>query len=311
MSKRNGKGLLFCYVTVSTLVSQIPIALGGTVTAVAPGPSASLNLGLGATLDLLAFSEENGIQNEITRNSLLGVGRPASGAAGTISTANLGRYEPLVGFRNLDKPPGNAFIRSDTGNANATAEFNRQGDNVTILASAKLRDRGLLGGRAAAQASDPSVLAPGNYNYSYSINTLELETNAENELGGASFFATDSRFNDPLWILTIVNQGIVVTQNNLIINFVSNPILGLNDNTIKNQVQNAFNVSQGFATLNSFQLFNTTYFVDQEITFEESLNASIEASPENVSVPEPFSILSLVTFSILASRVTKRRIFLT
>jgi hypothetical protein len=304
MSQKSGIFLPSCIV-LSTLIFQLPAAWGATVSidtrAISNNGDVLPLQALGATLDLLAFSQQDKKINQVTFNSVTGMPAPPLGGGIAVGKGrDLRNYFPPVGFRFLQPKPNLAKVSSETGTAKAEAKLGASqipGSVAALTVSASVPNFQFEGqtGRAAAEAIDPSILAPGTYNYSYSINALELGIEAQNELAGASFFATDSRFSNPLWNLSVVTKGTLVTSDDLIIDFVSNPILGLDDNIIENQIQSAFNVSSGIATLNSFQVFSTTYFVDREITFSEGINGGVE----KVSVPEPSFLLSLLGFGAL------------
>ena len=118
-------------------------------------------------------------------------------------------------------------------------------------------------GAAAGQAVDPYPLSPGSYAYSYTISSLTLSLDDPDDEVGASYFATDSRYSVPLWSLGISADGVLNSNANLSVDFESNPILGLDDGLIDSEVKAAFFVSSGTATLTDFNLFDTTYPVDQ------------------------------------------------
>ncbi len=149
-------------------------------------------------------------------------------------------------------------------------------------------------GAAAGQALDPYPLSPGDYDYSYTVNSLTLTLDAPDEVG-ASYFATDSRFSDPLWSLGISAQGVLNSNADLVIDFQSNPILGLDDSLIDSEVRAAFSVSSGTAVLHDFELFDTTYLVDQPITFAEGVNAGILPIREPSALDLLASALALCT----------------
>jgi hypothetical protein len=137
-------------------------------------------------------------------------------------------------------------------------------------------------GEAAGEAKDPFTLLPGTYDYAFTIAGITLETDTERDFAGVSAFATDSRFSDPLWVLEIGVLGLLSDIGDIIIGFDSNAILGLDDTVIENQLRDAFIVSSGTATLATFELFDTTYEVDQTIVGSIGLNAGVTRA-----VPEP------------------------
>jgi hypothetical protein len=153
-------------------------------------------------------------------------------------------------------------------------------------------------GAAAGQAQDPYQLSAGVYqNYSYTVDNLTLKVDPSNptEFVGASYFATDSRYSQPLWSLAVSTEGVLNSRSDLQITFESNPILGLDDTLIEDEVRAAFTVNSGTATLTSFELFDTTYKVSQTIQYSEGVNAEVGAG----SVPEPSSVILLSSGSLI------------
>jgi len=120
----------------------------------------------------------------------------------------------------------------------------------------------------------------------FSLSTLE------NEIGGGSFFATDSRFGS-LWVLSIGNEGPITDPRDLIVAFQSAPILFLNDDSVVNHVRSGVTMSGGTARLTSFQLFSTRYLVDEPIEYGFGLEADIVTA-----VPAP-STLTLLGLGVL------------
>jgi hypothetical protein len=165
------------------------------------------------------------------------------------------------------------------GQASATAD---------IITAAGFAPKGGVGA-GAGEAIDPFTLPPGVYQDYAPVIDLQLQIDTPADVVGASFFANDSRFSDPLWSLGISAQGVLSSNADLQIQFASNPILGLNDALIASQIRSAFTVSSGTATLSSYQLFDTTYTVDQSVTYSDDVNAGAS------TLPEPSSLVLLAT----------------
>jgi hypothetical protein len=138
-------------------------------------------------------------------------------------------------------------------------------------------------------AVDPFTLPPGVYQDYAPVISVQLQIDTPADVVGGSFFANDSRFSDPLWSLGISAQGVLNSNADLQVQFVSNPILGLNDALIASQVRSALTVSSGTASLSSYQLFDTTYTVDQSITYSGGASAGVS------TVPEPPTLVLVAT----------------
>jgi hypothetical protein len=144
------------------------------------------------------------------------------------------------------------------------------------------------------------MLAPGVYEYSVVIDVL-LETDQPGDFAGVEFFATDSRFPEPLWLLQIIAEDFIASVSDLILDFTSNPILGLDDEVVEDEALAAFVISGGQASLSSYLLFSTSYVVDQTITFAEGVEAGI------VAVPEPSGALLMLTGMVILLVVGRLR----
>ena len=80
---------------------------------------------------------------------------------------------------------------------------------------------------AAAEAVDPIILPPDNYEYAFFLEELVVGGTVEpGDFAGVGLFATDSRFAEPLWSFGVAVRGGLETKSDLMIDFVSNSILG-------------------------------------------------------------------------------------
>lgn len=309
------------FLVLGTFVFSPAASEAGFVTADAnTGALAAPGSVAGATHDLLAFSQvlpnAAGVvpgTNVVTRDSFLGPGIPAVTRFGDEIVVGIifrDFYSPPVGFRGRPKPGVAAGVRAVTSDtpagppaapgAHGFASYTPPG--IAGAAGVLHANGSVIGvpGGAAGEAIDPFDLAPGTYNYFFTINEILLRNDNADEVSGVTFFATDSRFSDRLWALGVSAEGFIGSKDDLIIEFFSNPILGLNDGLIARQVRDALTVSGGTASLSSFQVFHTTYAVDQTITFAEGLNAGVQ------TVPEP-STLTLLGMGVLSLFVYRRR----
>jgi hypothetical protein len=220
-------------------------------------------------------------------------------------------YAPLVGVADAPKPStGERTVTSTSGGALGAVTYVAPSVGApkgSLTAQAQLADG--TKGSAAAEGIDPVHVSPGVYNYDYLINNMSLDLTGADFAGGL-LFATDSRFSDPLWSLTTVLRpitgsgvchgrtllGDLSREECLDIFFVSNPILGLQGAFIEAAVRNAFTISDGMATLSSFELFNTTYPVDQPILFSEGNDGSLMSAG---TIPEPSTMALLSLWSVM------------
>jgi hypothetical protein len=220
-------------------------------------------------------------------------------------------YAPLVGVADAPKPTtGERSVTSTSGGALGGVTYvapSGGASKESLTAQAQLAD-GAIGG-AAAEGIDPVPVLPGLYSYDYVINNMSLDLTGADFAGGL-LFATDSRFSDPLWSLTSVLRPI--TENGvchgrtlignlsgeecLEIFFVGNPILTLQGAFIEADIRNAFTISNGVATLSSFELFNTMYPVGQPILFSEGNDASVMSVG---AIPEPSTIALLSLWIVM------------
>jgi hypothetical protein len=220
-------------------------------------------------------------------------------------------YAPLVGVADAPKPAtGERTVTSTSGGALGAATYIAPSGGVpkeSLIARAHLVD-GVIG-RAAAESIDPVLLSPGFYQYDYVINNMSLDLTGADFAGGL-LFATDSRFQSPLWELVsalrpLTGRGVchgrtlvsdLSEAECLDVFFVSNRVLGLESAFIEAAIRNAFTISNGIATLNSFELFDTMYSVDQPIIFSEGNDASVMRTG---AIPEPPSIALLSLWSLM------------
>jgi len=202
----------------------------------------------------------------------------------------------------LGAPKTTRTITSISGKASSFAQFQAAGAGAPAEIRAFASVDPAVTGTAAAEAIDPYGINAGLYDYSFFISELSLGTTATS-LAGANFFAIDSRFDELLWRLDVEATGLIDDNRDLLIAFVSNPILNLNDDVIAAQVRNEFSVSNGSALLESFQLFKTLYPVDQSILFGEGVDAGTKEA-----IPEPSSVTLLTAAMLgLCGYVLQRR----
>jgi hypothetical protein len=220
-------------------------------------------------------------------------------------------YAPLVGAADAPKPStGERTVTATSGGALGAVTYLAPSVGApkgTLTAQAQLADG--TKGSAAAEGIDPVPVLPGLYNYDYVINNMSLDLTGADFAGGL-LFASDTRFSDPLWSLTTVLRpitgsgvcrgrtllGDLSREECLDVFFVSNPILGLQGAFIEADVRNAFTISDGMATLSSFELFKTMYPVNQPISFSEGNDASVTSVG---AIPEPSTIALLSFWSVL------------
>jgi hypothetical protein len=283
-------------VAIATVALSASPSWGAAVTADAFLPKIGAPLGPGATFDLRAFS--------VSFAPVLAGPNSIPGDGGTPSLAPIIVFSlvPRIYFPTIEKSglkagTLNAFTSSTSPPAAPVA------DGVATFSTGGVFPPGITAqgvvpaavkGAAAGQAVDPYPLSPGDYDYSYTVDSLTLMLDAPDEVG-ASYFATDSRFSDPLWSLGISAQGVLNSNADLVIDFQSNPILGLDDSLIDSEVRAAFSVSSGTAVLDDFELFNTTYLVDRPITYAEGVNADVEP------IREPSALALLVSALALSA----------
>jgi hypothetical protein len=324
-------------VTAVTLILWLfcRAAFAGTVIADTSGAALQLRAPSGpATLSLSAFSEQVAPAPIGPNAEASGIAAPIPGSislapsvalqahilatyendpatAFTLIAALNSTYAPLVGVASAPKPStGEQTVTSTSGGTLGAVTYVAPGEAVPkerLTAQAQLTDGAM--GSAAAEGNDPIPVLPGLYNYDYVINNMSMDLTGADFAGGL-LFATDSRFQDPLWSLTTVlrpKTGNGVCHGRIVVSdlageecldvfFVSNPILGLQGAFIEADVRNAFTISDGIATLNSFDLFDTIYLVDQPIMFSEGNDASLMGVG---AIPEPSTIALLSLWSMM------------
>lgn len=266
--------------------------------------------GLAGTFDRKAFSVETAPVAAGPNAVVAGIPVAPGPIAGTIRIGIFGgfvgrAYTPLVGFLATPKPlaPGALQNASSTsGGATATAHLNNSAVNPSIGATATVAAG--TTGRAAAEAIDPITVPPGLYSYSFFINAITLEAGAVGDFAGITFFATDSRFADPLWALGVFVEGPLNSKSDLHLAFQSQSALSmdgsgtpLDDGAIESQVLTAFTVSNGVAQLTARPLFSGFYSVDTTIQFSDGANAGAEHVPEPATAALVWAGLALLAAS--------------
>lgn len=306
------RGVLSLILGVATLaasgniVQALPLKAEGDLT----GLVTAQRFAPGASFDLCAFSERTAPAPKIGPNStrierdLLPipptiVADPVGDCDGTIDIGK-DKYAPLVGFRGRAKPAGRdarEVISASGGFRGMAAQIIPVAGGAVNLAATGEKGAGVppgAVGRAAGQAIDPFLLAPNDYAYAPVLNIL-LETEEERDVAGVRFFATDSRFPDPLWFLEVIAEGVIASGSDLQISFTSNSVLGLTDSLIESDIGSNFAVAGGVATLTGYRIFSTTYTVSQSATVAEGVNAGVTAIPE----PSTRLLLGLGTLGLL------------
>jgi hypothetical protein len=258
----------------------------------------------GGTLDLLVHTDQTGPPpvgpNASTFDT--GSGPPPFGPAG-LFTGEIGGwlpgtgYSPIVGFKGTKG--AQRTVSSTSGMANAVATFVPAGaipgfPGGLLLASASTP----LPGTAAALADDPYSVLPGTYSYSAVIDEFTLNT-LGGGAAGARYFATDSRFSDALWQLTIGSTTSTADPSGLFVEFTSNQVLQLTDSQVESNVRTAL-AQSGSTHLEAFNLFSTSYTVDRPIQYGFGVEG------DAVLVPEPSSI-SLLGFGVAALAMVRFR----
>jgi hypothetical protein len=265
---------------LAAMVFWSPISPGGTVSTNANLPKDGAPVGGGATFELKAF----GLQLAPIPAGPNPMPSPGSGPRGLIVVfvrPFLLFYGPSVGLSGATGPGISGLVVSASPNSTGVVGIADWSDPASKMTADAAVPSGFFGS-AAAHAADPYVLPASVYeHYSYTVNdpTLQLDP-AQPEVVAASFFATDSRFQAPLWSLGVSATGVLNSNSDLDVTFTSNPILGLDDALIASQARDAFTVSSGTAELKSFTLFDTTSNVSQDITYSEGTNGAVESLPE-------------------------------
>jgi hypothetical protein len=319
--KSSSRSMLFLTAAAMSLWAGLGVvAFAGPVDprAVADGfsPFDSDVAGFAGTFDRKAFSVQTAPVAAGPNAVVAGIPVAPGPIAGTIRIGIFGgfvgrAYTPLVGFLATPKPPAPGALQnasSTSGGATATAHLNNFAVNPSYGATATV-PAGTTG-RAAAEARDPITVPPGLYSYSFFINSITLETGSAGDFAGITFFATDSRFADPLWMLGVFVDGPLTSKSDLHLAFQSQPALSMDSSgtpldggAIENQVLTAFTVSDGVAQLTARPLFSAFYSVDTTIQFSDGANAGAE------NVPGPATVtLVCAGLALLAGSVWVRRL---
>jgi hypothetical protein len=277
------------------------------------GLDTAVGVGVG-THDLLAYSLDPGppvTVNAFREDSFLGP--PPTAAIRFGDQIVVGPFFPFfdrrvfappIGFRDRAKPAAAQFVRSGSpaaaGPAVGFASYIPPAGPVAAGILARALAPG-AGQQAAAEAIDPITLPPGSYAYAPTITEATLHLDGlPDEFAGVTFFADDSRFSDPLWILSIVATGALTSPSDLLIEFRSQPLLGLDDADVASQVRSNFAVGGGTATLASYTLFSTTYEVTETIQFAEGVNGGVASA---VPGPATFVLAVLGAVGLGVARV--------
>jgi hypothetical protein len=233
-----------------------------------------------------------------------------------------------VTFRTFPTPKPTAPNITDT----ALSESGNLTDGTATytVANKMLSASGFVSPRVTGQGAgivyDPIQLSSSISGYQYTINA-NLQAGAGGD-GAVEYFAVDSRLTDPstfiergqpisdaLWALTIVEPGAVASPSDLLVDFEINPLAlsegilsapgGLDPTAIENSIRNAFVPAGDGATLTGFNLFraNTTYSIDQPITYAAGVSAEVSAVPE----PPSATLLGIGALGLIAFASVRNR----
>jgi hypothetical protein len=119
-------------------------------------------------------------------------------------------------------------------------------------------------GQSAAEAVESAVLAPGIYTSGYIIDDVQLLTQGPEDFASIDIYGSDSRFPEPIWHLEVVARGMLMSEDDLLINFDSLAPYNIADADIESTLRGYFEVSNGMAHLSKpFYLFSLTYSFDR------------------------------------------------
>jgi hypothetical protein len=134
---------------------------------------------------------------------------------------------------------------------------------------------------AAAKSIDPLSFSAGHNTFTVTLNDTSLTVGSSGGLaiydaaGGSSIPGLESFFS-----LQVAAEGTPHSRNDLLIDFSSNPLLGLSDSTIVNELRSDFTVSDGIATLSTPLSFS--FSVDSPSAYTAGVEIASAAS-----LPEP------------------------
>jgi hypothetical protein len=166
-------------------------------------------------------------------------------------------------------------------------------------------------GDAVGFARDPYQVAAGTYEYNPVLGGSFKLSNSVGFLSGVSLSAVGdgiTQDGEPLWSLSIVFPPGGGDLNHLV-SFQSDPVLGLDDASIKSSLISALdtttpNVIEFKALFQSsdYSLFDTTFTASSSFLFGETVIAEVS------SVPEPCSlVISSIGALLLLGLYTSRR----
>jgi hypothetical protein len=212
--------------------------------------------------------------------------------SGVVAKAAAGQIERIESESRVAAAPA--------GLAVGVGEFNVTGAATTRLTATAFVMGNLL---ACGRAEDPMVFDPGSVAFDLTFDGISL-TATPGSLGsawGAEMHSSIPTLTD-LFTLAINGPPGMSSRSDLLIDFVSNPLLGMDDAAFEELLRSRFTVGGGAATLAtptslSFTLNSTSSF---------SVANAVEAAAAATVVPEPSTLL-LVAGGALPIAVLARR----
>ncbi len=245
----------------------------------------------GANGQVYAYSEAfNFVVNQVVTQNGVPVAAPLAGRGFNLlppfpkvpSTVTSGLFAKAAGTaQDIDsKSTGNV---APIGVAHGLGRLRAFPDGTTQLSALADVTNNFLG---FGRAEDPIYFAPGLNHIRDTLSGVVL-TADKGTLGSAFEMTLNSSIPglSTLYTLDIAAPGGLNSANDLTINFVSNPLLGLDDSAIDGALRAGFSVSGDTATQTT--PFTLSYSIDPTQSY--SLSNSVSALA--VGVPEPSSLI--------------------